>query len=107
MSALFCAVEEGDEEKLSKLLPMCSSVGLSNRRGESVVHVAAGLGKTAILQLLASRGADLTLADCRGDHPAIWAARQGHLDALKFLVERGVDINERNKVKKQCTYVEY
>ncbi len=99
LSAIFCAIEENNREGLEKLLSMASiDVNQCNARGESAVHVAAGLGRTEILDALGQRGANLGMVDEAGDSALVWAARQGATDVVKYLVARGVHVNQQNKV---------
>ena len=63
------------------------------------MHVAAGLGQLEILKALADKGADLNLADYRGDSPIFWAERQGHEEIIKYLLAQGVQTNQQNKAR--------
>ena len=51
-------------------------------------------------RLLASREANLAQVDRQGDSGVVWAARQGHVDVIKYLVAQGVHLNMQNKVGK-------
>lgn len=51
LSAIFCAIEENNQEGLKKLLSMASiDVNQTNRHGESAIHVAAGFGRLDIIK---------------------------------------------------------
>ena len=51
LSAIFCAIEENNQEGLKKLLSMASiDVNQTNRHGESAIHVAAGFGRIDIIK---------------------------------------------------------
>ncbi len=103
MSAIFCAIEEGNEEGLQKLLSMAQiDVNQSSRAGDCAVLLAAGFGRVSILHLLASRNANLAQVDWRGDSAVVWAARHGQIDAIEYLVAQGVHINTQNKASSHC-----
>ena len=46
------------------------------------------------------------LVDDQGDNAVMWAARQGHPDCIKFLLQHGVHLNQQNKVEMKPTFVE-
>ncbi len=51
LSAIFCAVEEDNQEGLKKLLTMAAiDVNQTNRHGESAIHVATGFGRLEIIK---------------------------------------------------------
>jgi ankyrin repeat protein len=54
----------------------------------SVVQVAAKLGYTDVVRLLAHRGARCD-KDCLERHPVALAANNGHIDTVKLLLELG------------------
>jgi len=57
---------------------------------------AAAVGNRLQMQLLLSVGADVNAIDPKyGANALFWAARNGHLDAVAFLLDRGVDANSR------------
>ncbi|XP_071743998.1 death-associated protein kinase 1 isoform X5 [Lepeophtheirus salmonis] len=98
LSAIFCAIEEGNVAGLDKLLSMANiDVNQTNKHGEGAVHIAAGLGQMDVLKALANKGANIGLVDNQGDSAVYWAARQGHEDIIQYLVSQGVHINQQNK----------
>ena len=52
---------------------------------------------TFSLQMLVPSTTQTSLTQ-HGDTAVYWAARQGHLDVIKYLVEEGVSLNTQNKV---------
>ena len=37
-----------------------------------------------------------------GDTALLWAASMGHLSCLELLVEKGADLNAKDKVRDEC-----
>ncbi|XP_043203160.1 death-associated protein kinase 1-like [Amphibalanus amphitrite] len=98
VSALFCAAEEGNVAGIKRLFSMAKiDPNVSNRQGETSVHVAAGVGQLEVVQALRSKGAELDRVDERGDSAAIWAARHGHPAVLSYLIAEGADVDCKNK----------
>ncbi|XP_071743996.1 death-associated protein kinase 1 isoform X3 [Lepeophtheirus salmonis] len=105
LSAIFCAIEEGNVAGLDKLLSMANiDVNQTNKHGEGAVHIAAGLGQMDVLKALANKGANIGLVDNQGDSAVYWAARQGHEDIIQYLVSQGVHINQQNKTGESCLH---
>ncbi|KAJ7370008.1 Ankyrin repeat domain-containing protein 16 [Desmophyllum pertusum] len=66
-----------------------------NKESEFISMVDSHTDGKAILNCVHSRS---------GDTPIIVASRHGHLDLLKFLIHRGVDIEQRNKDLKRASH---
>lgn len=106
VTALFCAVEEGNLKGLEELFTVSNiDANQSNRHGETAAHVAAGLGQLDILKFLQSKGADLEKPDNHGDSPMYWAARQGQVDIIKYLKEESLVSGDRNKAGESYLHV--
>ena len=101
LSTLFCALDDADPTLITSLVVTASAelLGRPNANGETLVHVAAGRGRRDVVRALAEKeGVDVFAADEAGDGPLIWAARQGHTEVLRLLLDRGADVNQVNKV---------
>ncbi|XP_053209644.1 death-associated protein kinase 1-like isoform X2 [Panonychus citri] len=106
LAALFGAVEEGNLNGLQELVNMSKiDINQANTHGETVVHVAAGLGQLEILKFLIKKGADFTLVDNHGDSAIYWAARQGHTQIIRYLYEKGLDVDSKNKAGETAVHV--
>lgn len=67
----------------------------SNKREEFISMVDSSIDSKAILNCVHSKS---------GDSPIIVASRHGHLELIKFLISRGVDIEQRNKDLKRALH---
>lgn len=67
--------------------------------GETAAHIAAGHGQLEVLVFLHKHGANLQMVDERGDTPLMSAAKNGHLDAVRFLLRAGVAMEIQNMVR--------
>ncbi|XP_076061664.1 death-associated protein kinase 1-like isoform X2 [Oratosquilla oratoria] len=107
LSALVAAVEEGNLAGLEKLFSVAQNidVNMANKHGESVVHLAAGLGEMDALELLVKKGGSVDAMDAQGDTPLHWASRQGHANIIGFLIQQGAQINSQNKNGESCLHV--
>jgi ankyrin repeat protein len=68
------------------------------QHGETAAHIAAGHGQLAVLTLLQKHGANLQNVDEEGDTPLICAAKGGHLDTIRFLLQAGMVVGVQDKV---------
>jgi ankyrin repeat protein len=69
----------------------------SSRHTSDCLALAAGLGHTAIVELLLNHGMDISVTYDAVNHCKVtllfYAAEYGHLDVMRLLVARGIDIN--------------
>jgi ankyrin repeat protein len=98
LTALFYAILAGDEGVVRLLLEAGAEATARTLcvpgTGESVVHMAVGSWRHAMLPLLIALGADVNV---RGTNPAGQTAlhitaEQGNEEALRALIEAGVDV---------------
>lgn len=121
---LFLAIQHFKNAELNNLL---NSTGYNPAAladgGYAAIHVACRYNNRAALDILLSRGkwiflwmcnsyfclmlmiigTNIQLADQNGDTPLHYAAKYGHLDLCKFLIERGAAVHARNR-NKQSPY---
>ncbi|XP_039256583.1 BRCA1-associated RING domain protein 1-like isoform X2 [Styela clava] len=64
-----------------------------NKRGETLLHIAAMKGKIDDMKKLIEEGADLNAKDNAGWTPLHEACNHGHIDAVRQLLESGVLVN--------------
>jgi ankyrin repeat protein len=89
-SELAAATSRGDVARVRRLL----SAGADPSRGDdatgvSAVHAASGIGHAEVLALFADAGAALDALDFEGRTPLVLAARGGHAEVVRILLQRG------------------
>ncbi len=93
-NALHEAAEAGD---LACCKALCSSPDLLNQKdnhGKTAMHYAAEQGHEAIVRLFGNlQSSVLDQVDDLGRTPAHYAAAGGHVPVLKYLHQRGADLN--------------
>lgn len=78
-----------DPQQLKALLDHGAPASGQNKRGETPLQAAAGLGKAESVALLLDHGANIDEQAARGATALGWAARNGHDDVVQMLLERG------------------
>ena len=63
---------------------------------KTALHHASETGRTGIVELLLSKGADVRARDMYGETPLHYAVNSGNLEVVKLLVEAGSDLEARN-----------
>jgi len=75
--------------------------------GRTALHVAAIAGDARILELLLqfSTSSVVNARDAREWTPLMEAAHKGHIDCTKLLLQRGADINARDRLGLTATHI--
>ncbi|XP_046365631.2 ankyrin repeat domain-containing protein 17-like [Haliotis rufescens] len=92
---LCLASRKGHEEVVKYVMDM---VSINSRCWNKMtpVMLAAGKGHKEVVELLVSKGADVSLSDKRGDNLLHFASREGHEEVVKFVLSQDmVSINSR------------
>jgi ankyrin repeat protein len=89
------AVSEGDIELVKSLLAKGANVNARDRRGQTVLHIAASHGHKVLVELLLAKGADIAAKGPAGGTALHGASRFGHRDVVELLLAKGADINAR------------
>ena len=57
--------------------------------GTTLIHLAVGAGRSDVVEVLLSMGANPNVADISDDTPLLIAVRRGEIDSVKSLVNNG------------------
>jgi len=60
---------------------------------QSKLHNAAGKNDLETVQTIVEKGTNVDRKDIAGQTPMMWAAETGSIDVVKYLVEKGADVN--------------
>jgi ankyrin repeat protein len=92
------AVRAGDMAKISALIASGADVNERDRAGgKTALHWAAKGGNRAAMETLVAAKADPNVKDRQGRTP-LWGAVETDLEVVKFLVEKGADVNARDQI---------
>jgi len=90
VNAVRLAAGNGQVDAVAYLVERGFPFNLPDDAGNTALTYAAHFGKCEVIRYLAQKGANLS-SEIDGWQPAHVAARQGHLNAVKLLIELGVD----------------
>lgn len=94
LTALMLAV--GDPAKLTLLLEQGANVNAVSAAGRTALTLAAAQRRALpAVKLLLRQGAQVNQQDENGYTALLWAARQGDVETLRLLLERGADTQVR------------
>jgi len=100
---LMRAAQNGHLEVSTLLLISGANVNAVDKGGYSVLMVASANKNPAILKLLIHHDADLNLQDPGlGWTAFIWAAKEGHYENVKILLDAGSDVSIMDKTGKSA-----
>ena len=92
------AVRAGDLAKISALIASGADVNERDRAGQrTAMHWAAKGANRPALEALVAAKADPNIKDRQGRTP-MWGAVETDLETVKFLVEKGADVNARDQI---------
>lgn len=101
---IFEAARSGDVQKLKSILMTApESIGKTDNKGRTPLHISASRGRSAAVKLLIEKGAQLNAADKDGRTPLFLAVDSGDVESVKLLVTAGADrsIADRSGVTPQ------
>lgn len=97
-TVLMIAVEGGHLELVENLLDRNINVNAADDSGWTALHGAASSGSPKLVRLLLDAGARADVLDeYFGATPLVFAARLGHTDVLKVMLEKDVDVDQRDR----------
>src|SRR5688572_24685427 len=93
------ACENGSAPVVDRLLKAGVSANTTGPLGETALHLCARTGKPGAIRALLAKGATVDpIENWRGQTPLMWAAAEGHGEAMKVLIEAGADVNARSSI---------
>ncbi|MCJ1436489.1 Ankyrin-2 [Xylographa pallens] len=96
---LHVAVVDGDVEAVRHHIRgdgACELLEARNDSGEVPIHLAAGLGKTPIIELLLGRGANINIIGRFSCTPLFLAVDEGHTESVQLLLDHKADFTTAN-----------
>ncbi|PRP78870.1 hypothetical protein PROFUN_01043 [Planoprotostelium fungivorum] len=87
-TALFLAAGRGHIQMVDLLLLNTANPNICDLNGASPMHMAASIGRSDILKVFNRYSAYMTVTDDFGDSLLHYTVRGGHMEALKYLVNR-------------------
>ncbi|PAA66639.1 hypothetical protein BOX15_Mlig023247g1 [Macrostomum lignano] len=103
-TSLRAAVSSGNFH-LVKRFTNLNSLNAANNHGNTPAQKAAARDLKHILVYLKEQGAQLDIPDAEGDTPLFDCALNGHLDAMKMLIEFGCDSRHTNQRQRSIVHV--
>jgi len=95
---LLDATNEGNLEKVTRMVEEGANVHITNDMGLTPLHFAAIRGYKDIAEFLILKGADINSQTDTGDSPLMWAAKREKSDLVELIVQKGatVDLKDNN-----------
>ncbi len=99
ITPLLQASRTGDAAMVELLLKAGANPTRTHPEGETPLMAATRAGSVPVMRQLLARGADVNAADTFQQATALmWAATEGHVDAVGVLLEAGADPNRQARV---------
>ncbi len=98
-SAIFFSAALGREEVTKELLEAGADIEKKDKYGWTPFIISAWNNKLSMVELLASKGAQIDVSDINGDTALHHTCKAGKLEITKLLCSLSLDINNLNKKK--------
>jgi ankyrin repeat protein len=93
-TALKYAAGNGHIDFAKLLLSFNADIRNRNKRGSTIAHVCAFHGRVKMLELISQHFPEaLSAEDYVGRTPFFWAAIQGKMDVISFLLDKDINVN--------------
>ena len=92
---LHWACEEGDLERVERLLEWKSDIKAADGEGRTPLHLASLNGHLEVVRELVRRGAKVRAEDKNGDTPLHDASFYGYVEVARLLLDSGADIEAK------------
>lgn len=100
-TALLSAAESGQKEIVELLISSGADPLLADKTCGCVpMRLAAGRGYMDIAKILIDHYPNVDVMEYDGDTALVWAASYGHEELVRFLLDKGADINKGNTFEK-------
>lgn len=97
-AAVHQAALAGDAERISALVANGADVNATDANGRTALMIAASAGKTSVVDVLLTRGANPNVTDSKDGRTALIIATEGgHGDVARALLSKGADPNLKDK----------
>jgi len=87
------AAKQGKVDQINRLLDRGLSIAVTDREGQTALHVAARWGRDTVASVLLDRGAPLDVTDLEGRTPLHLAAKENQVRITELLINRGAQPN--------------
>lgn len=94
-------IKHGKSDKIIKGLQQGKyDVFSTGKKGDTLLHWAAGLSKTELMRYLITRGVEIDVLDNNMHTPLFWSATSGNYEGVKILLEQGADLTIKDQADK-------
>ena len=93
---LLDAANEGNLQKVTRMVEDGSNVNITNDMGVTPLHFAAVRGHKEVAEFLISKGADVNSQTEFGQTPLFWAAMKGKCDVIELLISKGSNVDTKD-----------
>lgn len=93
---LMIATLRSNYQIIDLLLKKGADINKRNRKGQTVLHIAARWKDGDLVRYLIERGADVNVRDYLSWSPLMWASLRGNDSAVDVLIKSGADVNFRD-----------
>ncbi len=94
---LLVAAQAGAVRSVDALLQLGDNVKVRTGAGDTALHLAAGHGRTAVVERLVAAKAPLGAANSAKDTPLHLAANGAHAESCRLLIEAGAPVGSLNE----------
>jgi uncharacterized protein len=96
--AIHIVTRRGDIPYLNYLLAAQADPNLRDNKGETAMLIAAGNGRSDLLEILKKHGANVNLANASGETPLIRAVQHRDLATVRTLLSEGADPDQSDNI---------
>ncbi|WP_307474973.1 ankyrin repeat domain-containing protein [Cytobacillus purgationiresistens] len=94
---IILSAENGDVEKVKKLIKTGANIDATDESGRTAVLAAAQNNRVDTVKLLIQEGVDINIRNDNSDNVLLYAGAEGQLDIVKLAIEAGADTTLTNR----------